>query len=139
MTKTKNQQDAENYAAKVIDEMAARTDEEVIEAAAEEHRDPKSEAERIRRVLLDATVRHGKARLKAAQSRIAEEDAQASDKGAEILTFETKKAKLNRIIAKNPQLTLAARQRGEAMDEAELDSYLADLAELGITDTDETG
>lgn len=56
--------------------------------------------------------------------------------GAVILSFEAKRAKFDRIIARNPGLTLAARQ-GERMDEAELDGYLADLAELGIADPDD--
>lgn len=69
-------------------------------------------------------------------ARIAEEDARASGGGGVVLSFEAKRAKFARIIAQNPQLTLAARQ-GEAMDEAEIDGYLADLAELGITDATE--
>jgi hypothetical protein len=41
-----------------------------------------------------------------------------------VLSFEAKRAKLARIIAQNPQLTLAARQ-GESMDETEMtDTWL---------------
>jgi hypothetical protein len=134
MTKTKDQTDAENYASKVVAEMSALTDQEIMEMAAEEHRDTKKEASRIRSVLLDAAVAHGKGRLKAAQAQIAQEDALAISGGNVVLSFEAKCAKLARIIAQNPQLTLAARQ-GESMDETEIDGYLADLAELGITDT----
>lgn len=136
MTKIKDQTDAENYTGKVIAEMSALTDEEIMAAAAEEHRDTKAEASRIRQALLNAAVAHGKERLKAAQARVAEEDARASGSGGVVLSFEAKRAKFARIIAQNPQLTLAARQ-GEAMDEAEIDGYLADLAELGITDVTE--
>jgi len=136
MTKTKDQMDAENYANKVVAEMSALTEQEIMATAAEEHRDTKKEAARIRSVLLDAAVAHGKGRLKAAQAQIAEEDALAVRGGALVLSFEAKRAKLARIIARNPQLTLAARQgAGESMDETELDGYLADLAELGIEDT----
>jgi hypothetical protein len=133
MTKNKEQQDAENYTSKVVAELSALSDQEIMDAAAEEHHDVRAEAERIRKVLLDAAVSHGKARLKAAQSKIAEEDAHVREGGAVILSFEAKHAKLARIIAQNPHLTIAARQ-GAAMDEAEIDGYLADLAELGITD-----
>lgn len=133
MTNNKNQTDAKNYADKVVAEMSALTDEEILEAAAEEHADTKKEAERIRNVLKNAAVAHGKARLKDAQEKLAEEDAQAGHGEAVVLSFDAKRAKLARIIAQNPQLTLAARQGG-AMDEAEVDGYLADLAELGITD-----
>lgn len=136
MTKTKDQLDAENYADKVVAEMSALTDEEIMKAAAEEHRDTKTEASRIRQALLDAAVAHGKERLKAAQARLADEDAQKGNSENVVLSFEAKRAKLARMIAQNPQLTLAARQ-GEAMDEAEIDGYLADLAELGITDSTE--
>ncbi len=136
MTKPKDQADAENYADKVIAEMSALSDDEIMKAAGEEHRDTKTEASRIRQALLDAAVAHGKERLKAARARVAEEDAKASGSGAVILSFEAKRAKFARIVAQNPQLTLAARQ-GEAMDEAELDGYLADLSELGITDATE--
>lgn len=136
MTKNKDQTDAENYVSKVVDEMSALTDQEILEVAAEEHADPKKEAERIRSVLLDAAVAHGKARLKAAQGLLANEDAQAAQGGAVVLSFEAKRAKLARIIAQNPQLTLAARQSQE-MDETEVDGYLADLAELGIADATE--
>ena len=136
MTKPKDQADAENYADKVIAEMSALSDDEIMKAAAEEHRDTKTEASRIRRALLDAAVAHGKGRLKGAQARVAEEDARASGSGGVVLSFEAKRAKFARIIAQNPQLTLAARQGG-AMDEAEIDSYLADLTELGITDATE--
>ncbi len=136
MTNPKDQTDAINYADKVIAEMSALTDDEVMRAAAEEHPDKKAEASRIRQALLDAAVAHGKERLKAAQARVAEEDARASGSGGVVLSFEAKRAKFARILAQNPQLTLAARQ-GEAMDEAEIDGYLADLAELGITDATE--
>ncbi|MBI2716216.1 MAG: hypothetical protein HYX37_17440 [Rhizobiales bacterium] len=136
MTKTKDQLDAENYADKVVAEMSALSDEEIMNTAAEEHRDTKTEASRIRQALLDAAVAHGKERLKAAQARLADEDAQKGNNENVVLSFEAKRAKLARMIAQNPQLTLAARQ-GEAMDEAEIDGYLADLAELGITDSTE--
>ena len=136
MTKSKDQTDAENYADKVIAEMSALSDDEIMKAAAEEKRDTQAEASRIRQALLDAAVAHGKERLKSAQARVAEEDARASGGGGVVLSFEAKRAKFARIIAQNPQLTLAAR-RGEAMDEAEIDGYLADLAELGITDATE--
>jgi hypothetical protein len=136
MTKTKDQLDAENYADKVVAEMSALTDEEIMKAAAEEHRDTKAEASRIRRVLLDAAVAHGKGRLKAAQADLAAEDARAVGAGGVVLSFEAKRAKLARIVAQNPHLTLAARQ-GEDVDESELDGYLADLAELGISDATE--
>ena len=136
MTKTKDQLDAQNYAAKIVAEMSMLSDEEIMKAAAEEHRDAKTEASRIRQALLDAAVAHGKERLKAAQACVAEEDARASGSGGVVLSFEAKRAKFARIIAQNPQLTLATRQ-GEAMDEAEIDGYLADLAELGITDATE--
>src|SRR5579883_1225359 len=132
MTRTKDQLDAERYADKVIAEMSALSDEEILKAAAEEHRDTKTEASRIRQGLLDAAVAHGKERLKAAQVRLADEDAQKGNSENVALSFEAKRAKLARMISQNPQLTLAARQ-GEAMDEAEIDGYLADLAELGIT------
>lgn len=136
MTRTKDQLDAERYADKVIAEMSALSDEEILKAAAEEHRDTKTEASRIRQGLLDAAVAHGKERLKAAQVRLADEDAQKGNSENVVLSFEAKRAKLARMISQNPQLTLAARQ-GEAMDEAEIDGYLADLAELGITDSTE--
>ena len=136
MTRTKDQLDAERYADKVIAEMSALSDEEILKAAAEEHRDTKTEASRIRQGLLDAAVAHGKERLKAAQVRLADEDAQKGNSENVALSFEAKRAKLARMISQNPQLTLAARQ-GEAMDEAEIDGYLADLAELGITDSTE--
>jgi hypothetical protein len=136
MTKSKNQTDTDNYTSKVVDEMSALTDQEILDAAAEDHADPKKEAERIRSVLLDAAVTHGKARLKTAQGRLAEEDAEATQGGAVVLSFEAKRARLARIVAQNPQLTLAARQSQE-MDKAEVDGYLADLAELGITDATE--
>lgn len=133
MTKSKNQKDAENYAEKVVTEMSTLTDREVMETAAEEHHDSAAEAARIRRVLLDAAVAHGKARLRSAQEQVAEEDAQAERRTGVVLSFAAKRAKLDRIIAQNPHLTLAARE-GAEMDEAEIDGYLADLAELGITD-----
>lgn len=44
MTKNKGQMDAENYADKVIAEMSALTDKEIMDAAAEDHADPQAEA-----------------------------------------------------------------------------------------------
>lgn len=136
MTKNKGQMDAENYADKVIAEMSALTDKEIMDAAAEDHADPQAEAARLRKLLLEAAVKHGRGRLEAAKARIADEDARQGQTGTVMLSFEAKRAKFDRIIARNPGLTLAARQ-GERMDEAELDGYLADLAELGIADPDD--
>lgn len=136
MTKNKDQTDAENYADKVIAEMSALTDKEIIDAAAEEHAAPKAEATRLRKLLLDAAVKHGRGRLEAAREGIADEDVRLRQTGAVILSFEAKRAKFDRIVAHNPGLTLAARQ-GERMDETELDGYLADLAELGLADPDD--
>lgn len=133
MTIKKDLEDAQKYADKVVTEMSALSDKEILEAAVEEYADTKTEAERIRSVLLGAAVAHGKARLKVAQEELSEEDALRDSSEAVVLSFEAKRAKLARIIAQNPQLTLAARQGG-AMDEAEVDGYLADLAELGIAD-----
>lgn len=133
MTQSKAQLDAERYSEKVVAEIAALTDEEIMAAASEEFRDPKAEAARVRALLLNAAKARGKKRLRAAQAEVAAQDVKSGGVGETILSFANKKAKLARIIAKNPQLTLAARQ-GNGLDEAEVDGYLADLAELGITD-----
>jgi hypothetical protein len=136
MKKNRDQIDAENYTAKVIAEMSERTDKEIMEVAAEEHADPKAEAARLRALLLNAAIKHGKGRLDGARAKLAEEDAQQNAGGAVILSFEAKRAKFDRIVKSNPHLTLAARQ-GESIDETELDGYLADIEELGITDPDD--
>lgn len=128
--------DAERYAAKVIAEMSALSDEEVLAVAAEEKLDIKKEASRIRGLLLDAATAHGKKRLKEAQAKVEEAAKQGAGSGAQVLSFEEKRAKLARLIAQNPQLTLAARQ-SQGMDESEVDDQLADLADLGITESDD--
>jgi ABC-type ATPase involved in cell division len=134
--KTKDQMDAERYAAKVIAEMSTLSDEEVLAVAAEEKLDIKKEASRIRTLLLDAATAHGKKRLKQAKAKVEEADKQSASSCAVVLSFEQKRAKLARLIAQNPQLTLAARQ-GQGLDESEVDDQLADLADLGITESDD--
>jgi hypothetical protein len=134
--KTRDQIDAERYAAKVIAEVSALSDEEVLALAAEEKLDTKEEASRIRNLLLNAATAHGKKRLKEAQAKLEEADKQSDRSSSKVLSFDAKRARLARLVAQNPHLTLAARQRQD-MDESELDDYLADLAELGITDSDD--
>jgi len=132
-TINKEQRDAENYARKVVEEVSALSDAEVLAIAAEDYRDPKKAAADVREFLLAKAAEHGKARLRAAQVRVAEEDAIAARGNVVPLSFEAKRAKFARIVARHPELTMAARQ-GQVMDETELDGYLADLAELGISD-----
>ena len=128
--------DAERYAARVIAEVAVLSDEEIRAVAAEEKIDVKAEAARLRAMLLDTAAAHGRKRLKLAQEAVAESDRKAESTGAQVLSFGAKKAKLARLLAQNPTVTLAARQ-GLGMDEAELDECLADLADLGITEADD--
>lgn len=135
--KERDKVDAELYAARIIAEVSALPDEEIRAVAAEERIDVKQEAARLRAMLLSTAAAHGKKRLKLAQAAVAESDRQAESSGAIVLSFAAKKAKLERLIAHNPSLTLAARQ-GKGMSEAELDDYLADLAELGITESDDS-
>lgn len=134
--KERDKKDAEQYAALVVAEVAALSDEEVRAVAAEEKIDVKAEAARLRAMLLDTAVAHGKKRLRLAQEAVAESDRKAESSGAQVLSFQAKKAKLARLLAQNPTVTLAARQ-GRGMDEAEVDDYLADLADLGITESDD--
>ncbi len=134
--KERDKMDAENFAARVIAEISSLPDDEILAVAAEEKINVKEEASRLRVMLLDAAATHGKKRLKVAQQAVAETDKQAGSSGAQVLSFEAKRAKLARLLAQNPGLTRAARQ-GNGMDEAELDDYLADLAELGITESDD--
>jgi hypothetical protein len=132
--KERDKIDAERYAARVIAEMAALSDAEVRALAAEEKIDVKAEAARLRAMLLDTAAAHGKKRLKRAQEAVAAIDRKAEGSGAQILTFEAKKAKLDRLLAEQPGLTRAARH-GRGMEESEVDDYLADLADLGITES----
>lgn len=133
--KERDKMDAERYAARVVAEIAVLSDDEIRAVATEERIDVKAEASRLRAMMLDTAAAHGKKRLKRAQEAVAEND-KAESAGAQILTFEAKKAKLARLLAQNPSVTLAARQwRG--MDEVELDECLADLADLGITESDD--
>lgn len=136
---TKNERDkidAERYAARVVAEVAVLPDEEIRAVAAEENIDVNAEAARLRAMLLDTAAGHGKKRLKLAQEAVAASDRKAESTGGQVLSFEGKQAKLARLLAQHPTVTLAARQ-GRGMDEAELDECLADLADLGITESDD--
>ncbi len=134
--KERDRMDAERYAARVIAEVSALPDDEVLAVAAEEKINVKEVASRLQAILLDAATTHGKRRLKVAQEAVAESDRKVEGFGAQVLSFEAKRAKLARLLTQNPGLTRAARQ-GQGMNEAELDDFLADLAELGITESDD--
>ncbi len=136
MTKPKDHLDAESFMARVAADVLAFTDQEIMEAAAEEYADVHKEASRIRSVLLEAAVAHGKARLRAAQDHLRQEAENISANIVVALSFADKRAKLARILSQNPGATMAARQ-GETLNEEEIDGILADLADLGIVDSTE--
>jgi hypothetical protein len=134
--KEKDKRDADTFAARVIHEVALLPEKEIAALDAAEKINVKEEAARIRSMLLNTAADHGMNRLRNAQAAVAERDSSSNGAGAKILTFEDKRAKLKRLLAAHPDLTQAARQ-GRGMDEAEIDDYLADLAELGITESDD--
>lgn len=132
MTINKDRQDAAAYADKVMEEIAALSDAEILDLAKREQGDIRTEADRIRGVMREAADAHGRARLAAAKARVAREDEVIAANVVPI-SLAAKRARLARIMAQHPELTAAARQ-GSEMSEAEIDDYLADLAELGIVD-----
>jgi len=134
--KEKDKRDADTYAARVIHEVSLLSESEIAALDGGEKINVKDEAARIRAMLLQTAADHGMTRLRNAQAAVAERDRPATSSGAKILTFEDKRAKLKRLVAAHPELTQAARQ-GRGMDEAEIDDYLADLAELGIAESDD--
>jgi hypothetical protein len=93
---------------------------------------PREEAERIRAMLLRTAISQGKARLAAAKAAADRKDSVIGPASG-LTSLEAKRALFERLRMQYPTLTLAARQ-GEALSEADLDSLLADFAELGAID-----
>lgn len=120
------------FARKFVEEMLATPDKEVMEVASSEYDRPELQAARLRSMLQSTATEAGRRRLVAAKATVNETSvAQSSVEPKRSL--DEKRAVLARLRAQHPDVTLAAR-KGAVESEEEIDSLLADFAELGIKD-----
>ncbi len=113
------------------------TDDELLQEAAESYGDPEKAAAEIRGVIEAAIAAHGKRRLMAARHAYEAHTGKVRSKVVE-LSLEKKRALIDKFAGNDNQLrerlTMAA--RNEEDSEADIDSFLEDLIELGVIDNE---
>ena len=111
------------------------TDEDVLREATEEHGDPNKAALAAKNLIQEAITAHGKRRLATARTAYQAERERGGSKVFE-LSAERKRELIDRFASNDNQLreklTMAARNQEDM--EADIDSFLEDLVELGVID-----
>ena len=111
------------------------TDHELLREAAESYGDPEMAAAETRGLIEAAIAAHGRRRLTAARQAYEDQTRRARPNVVE-LSLEKKRALVNKFAGDDKQLreklTMAA--RNEEDSEADIDSFLEDLIELGVID-----
>lgn len=111
------------------------TDEELLREAAEDYGDPEKATLATKNLIQEAISEHGKRRLAAARKAYQAQSARGGSKVFELPT-ERKRELVERFASNDNQLrerlTMAARNQEDL--EADIDSFLEDLIELGVID-----
>lgn len=136
---TNNRDEARRQLDRLADTLARdvdrMTDDELLQEAAESYGDPEQAAAETRGVIEATITRHGKRRLTTARHAYEVYISKVRSKVVE-LPLEKKRALIDKFARKDNQLrerlTMAA--RNEEDSEADIDSFLEDLVELGIID-----
>ena len=136
---TNNRDEARRQLDRVADALARDVDQlnddELLREAAESYGDPEKAAAETRGLIEAAIAAHGKRRLAAARQAYEAHAGKVRSKVVE-LPLERKRALIDRFASNDNQLreklTMAA--RNEEDSEADIDSFLEDLVELGVID-----
>jgi len=120
----------------LVDSLMALSDQELVDEVRDEGEDPDALAIQAAGIISAAVLQSGKSKMALARAAY---QASKAPQGANILKLpiNEKRQILERFATNDKQLgqklTLAARN-GDAMSEAELDSFLRDLRDLGAID-----
>ena len=134
-----NRDEARRHIERLADALAREidqlTDEELLREVKEEYGDPEKAALATKNLIQEAVTAHGKRRLAAARTAY---EAQRGGGGSKVLELsaERKRELIDRFASNDNQLreklTVAARKQEDL--EADIDSFLEDLIELGVID-----
>lgn len=134
-----NRDEALRQVERLVDTLAREvdqlTDEELFREAEEDYGDPEKAVRATRNIIQEAISAHGKRRLVSARKAYEAQSAR-SDANIFSLPAERKRELVERFASNDNQLreklTMAARNQEDL--EADIDSFLEDLIELGVID-----